>query len=153
MDRIQLDAQLNPGNSGGPVIDDSGAIIGIVQSGVLGAGVNFALFSENATAVELCLFDGPDHAERRIPLRERTDQVFHAYLPRPFYLHRDLFRDAAVGMVEDLGGRCELEHLERYRALQWQLHRRDFVLRQGALETLQTLRARGLAIGIVSNID
>ena len=24
-----------------------------------GAGVNFALFSENATAAELCLFDGP----------------------------------------------------------------------------------------------
>ena len=28
-----------------------------------GEGVNFALFSENATAVELCLFDGPDAAE------------------------------------------------------------------------------------------
>jgi glycogen operon protein len=25
-----------------------------------GEGVNFALFSENATAVELCLFDGPE---------------------------------------------------------------------------------------------
>jgi glycogen operon protein len=45
--------------------------------------VNFALFSENATAVELCLFDGPAAAggERRVPLHERTDQVFHAYLP------------------------------------------------------------------------
>jgi len=46
-----------------------------------GAGVNFALFSENASAVELCLLEGPNHTERRIPLRERTDQVFHAYLP------------------------------------------------------------------------
>ena len=27
-----------------------------------GAGVNFALFSEHATKVELCLFDGPDSA-------------------------------------------------------------------------------------------
>jgi len=43
LDRVQLDAQLNPGNSGGPVIDESGAIIGIVQSGVFGAGVNFAI--------------------------------------------------------------------------------------------------------------
>ena len=85
--------------------------------------------------------------------RAALRRVFHGYLPRRFYLHRDLFRDAAVGMVEDLGGRCELAHLERYRALQWQLHRRDFVLRQGALETLQALRARGLGIGIVSNID
>ena len=46
-----------------------------------GAGVNFALFSENATAVELCLFDGPALVEHRVPLRECTDQVFHAYLP------------------------------------------------------------------------
>ena len=46
-----------------------------------GAGVNFALFSENATAVELCLFNGPALEEQRIPLRDRTDQVFHAYLP------------------------------------------------------------------------
>jgi isoamylase len=48
-----------------------------------GEGTNFALFSEHATAVELCLFDGPhDAVERhRVPLRERTDQIWHAYLP------------------------------------------------------------------------
>ncbi len=45
-------------------------------------GVNFALFSEHATKVELCLFAEPDGAELvRIPLRERTDEVWHAYLP------------------------------------------------------------------------
>jgi isoamylase len=45
-----------------------------------GIGVNFALFSENATAVHLCLFD--EHgSERRIRIPERTDQVWHAYLP------------------------------------------------------------------------
>ena len=59
-----------------------------------GAGVNFALFSENGTAVELCLFDGPDdNIEReKIRIRERTDQVWHCYLPdvRPgqFYGYR-----------------------------------------------------------------
>ncbi len=48
-----------------------------------GQGVNFALFSENATAVELCLFDGPDSdkATERIRMEERTDQVWHVYLP------------------------------------------------------------------------
>jgi glycogen operon protein len=48
-----------------------------------GAGVNFALFSENATGVELCLFDGPDGAQQvaRIQLTEQTDQVWHVYLP------------------------------------------------------------------------
>lgn len=48
-----------------------------------GEGVNFALFSENATKVELCLFDerDPDHESHRIPIEERTDQVWHVYLP------------------------------------------------------------------------
>jgi glycogen operon protein len=48
-----------------------------------GAGVNFALFSENATKVELCLFDGPDDTKpaRTIALPENTDRVFHGYLP------------------------------------------------------------------------
>src|SRR5215216_5120537 len=45
-----------------------------------GSGVNFALFSENATGVELCLFDDGRH-ERRVPMTERTDQVWHIYLP------------------------------------------------------------------------
>src|ERR1700754_4105216 len=46
-----------------------------------GAGVNFALFSENATGVELCLFDDEPH-ERRVAMSERTDQVWHVYLPQ-----------------------------------------------------------------------
>ena len=48
-----------------------------------GQGVNFALFSENATGVDLCLFDREDDAVEsdKISLRERTDQVWHCYLP------------------------------------------------------------------------
>jgi len=48
-----------------------------------GSGVNFALFSENATKVELCLFDGPDDTKEtdRIELKEHTELVWHAYLP------------------------------------------------------------------------
>jgi glycogen operon protein len=48
-----------------------------------GAGVNFALFSEHATKVELCLFDNPEATTEteRIVLPEHTDQVWHAYLP------------------------------------------------------------------------
>jgi glycogen operon protein len=48
-----------------------------------GEGVNFALFSEEATGVELCLFDGPDDGVERdkIQITERTDQVWHCYLP------------------------------------------------------------------------
>ena len=48
-----------------------------------GEGVNFALFSEHATSVELCLYDGPDGRQEthRIPVRERTDLVWHIALP------------------------------------------------------------------------
>jgi glycogen operon protein len=48
-----------------------------------GEGVNFALFSENATQVELCLFEGPEAKEEshRIRMEERTDQIWHVYLP------------------------------------------------------------------------
>ncbi len=45
-----------------------------------GHGVNFALFSENARAVTLCLFDA-EGREERILLRERTAYVFHGYVP------------------------------------------------------------------------
>jgi pullulanase/glycogen debranching enzyme len=56
-----------------------------------GRGVNFALCSENATRVELCLFTSvDDRAEsRRVSLAEQTDMVWHAYLPdiRPGQLY------------------------------------------------------------------
>jgi isoamylase len=48
-----------------------------------GVGVNFAIFSEHATRVELCLFDGPDSKteSQRIILPEQTDLVWHGYIP------------------------------------------------------------------------
>ncbi len=48
-----------------------------------GKGVNFALFSENATGVQLCLFNHPDDSmeHTRIDFEEVTDYVWHAYLP------------------------------------------------------------------------
>lgn len=56
-----------------------------------GAGVNFALFSQNASSVDLCLFDGPEGAReaQRIRMPKYTDHVWHAYLPsvRPGQLY------------------------------------------------------------------
>src|SRR5262249_44700439 len=48
-----------------------------------GAGVNFALFSQHATKVALCLFHSVDATReaQRIVLPEHTDQVWHTYLP------------------------------------------------------------------------
>jgi isoamylase len=48
-----------------------------------GLGVNFALFSECAERVELCLFDTSGrHEIKRLALREQTDYVWHGYLPQ-----------------------------------------------------------------------
>ena len=47
-----------------------------------GLGVNFAIFSANATKVEVCLFDLQGNRElERIELPEYTDEVWHGYLP------------------------------------------------------------------------
>ena len=56
-----------------------------------GEGINFSLFSEHATAVELCLFDSADAPCESvcIPMREQTDRAWHCYLPgvRPGQLY------------------------------------------------------------------
>ncbi|WP_246580261.1 glycogen debranching protein GlgX [Deinococcus aestuarii] len=45
-----------------------------------GKGTNFALYSENATGVELCLFDEKGR-ETRLEIKEQTAFVWHGYLP------------------------------------------------------------------------
>jgi len=56
-----------------------------------GEGVNFALFSRNATAVDLCLYDAADPTRQthRIPVKERTHGIWHCYSPdiRPGQLY------------------------------------------------------------------
>ncbi|HEX2730890.1 MAG TPA: glycogen debranching protein GlgX [Polyangiaceae bacterium] len=56
-----------------------------------GQGVNFALFSDHATSVELCLFDAVDHTQEtfRVSITEATNRVWHVYLPdaRPGQLY------------------------------------------------------------------
>lgn len=55
-----------------------------------GTGVNFAVFTENAEAVEICLFDERGRREiARLRLPEYTDGVWHGYMPdlRPGQLY------------------------------------------------------------------
>jgi isoamylase len=55
-----------------------------------GEGVNFAIFSEQAEKVELCMFDPSGRRElHRVALPEHTNQVWHCYLPeaRPGMLY------------------------------------------------------------------
>jgi glycogen operon protein len=48
-----------------------------------GKGVNFAVYAENATGVELCLFNSvaDDTESLRIKMPERTGHIWHVYLP------------------------------------------------------------------------
>jgi isoamylase len=47
-----------------------------------GEGVNFALYSENATAVDLCLFDGKTGKEKRVRVKEVDNHIWHVYIPK-----------------------------------------------------------------------
>ncbi|MCS6924626.1 MAG: HAD family hydrolase [Candidatus Binatia bacterium] len=85
--------------------------------------------------------------------RAALKRVFYEYLPRPYYLHRDLFRDVLLAMARDLGGRLTDALLEQYWERQRERRARDFALRDGVHETLTALRQRGLHLGIVSNAD
>ena len=111
--------------------------------------------AERESLVELARTAGIDAEPRDIQRahRDAMRQVFRQYVPRRFYLHYDLFRDAIVGMLRSFGAEPDPTHLERYRAAQWERHARDFALREGVLDTLAALRQRGLHLGIVSNID
>lgn len=64
----------------GPVVDEgSAAPIGATWDG---KGVNFALFSDNAERVELCLFDQRGRRElHRLTLPSYTDGIWHGYVP------------------------------------------------------------------------
>ena len=70
-----------------------------------GSGTNFALFSEVADSVELCLF-GERGAETRVNLTERNALVWHTYLPRVTPGQRYGYR--VHGPYEpDQGHRCD----------------------------------------------
>lgn len=51
LDRVQLDGELNPGNSGGPVVDERGRLVGVVVAKISGTKINFAIPPTNLTAM------------------------------------------------------------------------------------------------------
>ena len=67
-----------------------------------GTGVNFALFSEFATSVELVLFNSEGKETDCVKMVDNTDQVFHLYLPdiRPGQLYG--FRVYGPTILNDL---------------------------------------------------
>ncbi len=76
-------------------------------------GVNFAVFSEHADAIELCLFDAAGERETtRLPMPGRSGDIWHGYLPA-----------AGAGLVYALRahGRWQPELGHRFDPDQWLL--------------------------------
>ncbi|WP_265500896.1 glycogen debranching protein GlgX [Paracoccus beibuensis] len=65
-----------------PAFDISGGRSDLLGAEFFGEGTNFALYSENATSVELCLFDSTGKQElHRLPLPEMEGGIWFGYLP------------------------------------------------------------------------
>ena len=92
-------------------------------------------------------------AELAAAQRRGTASVFREYLPRSYYLHEDFFADALRATARELGVELCPEDVAFYFETQHRNRARDFRLREGVHATLGELRARGLHLGIVSNID
>ncbi len=83
LDVIQLDAQLNPGNSGGPVLDDTGKVVGIVAAGLVASGINFAtpvsLLAKGLDSPMVTVTPGErdaKHPSKPLPVKVNVDWVF-----------------------------------------------------------------------------
>jgi putative hydrolase of the HAD superfamily len=75
------------------------------------------------------------------------------FLPRPFYLHRDLFGEAHVDLLNALGADPDDGAGPDLYLGQSQVGLAAVRPREGVGDTLAALRRRGLHLGIVSNID
>jgi HAD superfamily hydrolase (TIGR01509 family) len=82
-----------------------------------------------------------------------SQRAFAEYVARPYYLHRDVFHAAFRNFAEALGTSATPADLDWFHEAQRVLVLEEFRLREGARETIGALRARGLHVGIVSNID
>jgi S1-C subfamily serine protease len=80
LEAVQIDALVNPGNSGGPVVDDDGKVLGVVVSGIFRSGVSFAIPADKVKeflarpALLPSKFDVP-YAQRNKPMTVEVEVV------------------------------------------------------------------------------
>lgn len=82
LQEIQVDIALNHGNSGGPVLNISGRVVGIVRAGITGSGVNFVIPVQKLTemlALPDVIFEQPvlnqSTLGEKIPLKARIGWI------------------------------------------------------------------------------
>jgi 2-haloalkanoic acid dehalogenase type II len=92
-------------------------------------------------------------AELARQLAQASRASWAHFAGRAYYLHRDLFQDAFRRWARALGAEPDQAVLDWMHEHQRAALLERFSLREGCLETLRELRARGLRLSIVSNID
>jgi len=91
--------------------------------------------------------------ELRASYRRGMGIAYRAVATRPYYLHRELFGEAFAAMARDLGGELNAAGVEHAVDRQYQATIDAAELRADCITTLRALRAQGLRVQIVSNID
>ena len=91
--------------------------------------------------------------ELRASYREGLGVAYRSVASRPYYLHRELFGQAFIAMARTFGR--ELDHEQAGYAVdrQYEATIEAAELRADCLDSLRSLRERGLHVQIVSNID
>lgn len=82
-----------------------------------------------------------------------TRETTLAYADRPYYLHRDFFRDTFIQFITHLGATPDESVHDWYHDAHRTAIIDCLVLKEDCLATLEQLRARGLYLSVVSNID
>jgi len=85
--------------------------------------------------------------------RGGMSEAYRSVAARPYYLHRELFGKAFAAMARALGGELSSAQVAEAVDRQYQATIDTAELRADCIATLRTLRARGLRVQIVSNID
>ena len=85
--------------------------------------------------------------------REATRDAYLALQERPYYLHRELFEDTWRRFARALGAEPTAKWVSDLIDSQRAVVTKDFTLRPDCVETLAELRASGLRVAVVSNID
>ena len=98
---------------------------------------------------------GVEHGIARVgPAYVRASQLANAeYKDRPYYLHREFFYATYEAFVDELETKADEGFFDWLYEAQRQVMITKIRLRRDCLDTLRALRARGLSLSIVSNID